>query len=882
MAYLFNKTLLLTTAAVLGWLIIALGVFEVVKNMEENECEMTYMFEYPEYLQIDLDPALKKKFPKYSLVIYGEGHYAMDLTNNGMSGIPVLFIPGNAGSYKQVRSLGSVALKKTETLPFHFDFFAVDFKEELSALKGSYLVSQTAFVNECLKLILEIYKKANKERHSVILVGHSMGGVIARGLFTIHDFNPINVNTIITLATPHKHPAINVDQDMHNYYFQLDNFWGQSDCNNSVFKTLKHILIVSVGGGSRDMQVCSDLTPLSSSVFENQSLSVITTAIPKVYLSTDHRCIVWCKQLVLSITRALIDMVDKKEFQVAKNESSRLEVLKYHLISAFSSENSAEVAVSLTKGQPEFSMNLSICKVFYNPHFFKSTAKSRSCFILVLNNLKGKLSAFYEGKIANWIGVCESIHQCNSFTTLSRMAHIIPRKSSNANILSMNVSDILKYGSILVLGLDDPKKERVSFRIGNNLNNFRVPYLLSREKEELHNQRTTSRVIFPSLRTPWLVYKLKINASCRKAEPSVSFRFHVPWMNEDIYKVFTTSIEIKLKFTSPSSPGSQSTSLSKLFLSFFKKRSNNIVQEEGIPEIQLWFHDRCNFTLEMWLDPIGTAGQLLFFIYPSILYWLPALTLLWLLGETNKTNEAHFIFTLCHAIPALLAFAFFSHYFVDLLLVLVKLLISNALLMAIVYFSKLFLLLLLLVAKLVHIFVQKVSKQILNNRYQNFCEKIVSAVVLTIESIFPVMMSLLVSGSIGVLAYLVCFLMGVLWRSSGDTRCLCCSIVMTMLNAPSLVSLFKEVEYGMRFDFNITNVSSAVLVLALHVINVCKERQFNNRKTGLPLVYLFAFFIILKSDKPFMAPQIFSFAVFVYCIATKCRVLRSFISPAVT
>eukprot|EP00795_Rhopilema_esculentum_P007195 gene7194-12865_t len=593
MADIFNRTFLLTTAAVLGWLIIALGVFEVVKKMEENQCEMTYMFEYPEYLQIDLDPALKKKFPKYSLMIYGEGYYAMDLKNNGMSGIPVLFIPGNAGSYKQVRSLGSVALRKTETLPFHFDFFAVDFKEELSALKGSYLVSQTAFVNECLKLILEIYKKANKERHSVILIGHSMGGVIGRGLFTIQDFNPINVNTIITLATPNKHPAINADQDMHNYYFRLADFWGQP--NGTVFEILKHILLVSVGGGSRDLQVRSDLTPLSSSMLKNQSLSVITTAIPKVYLSTDHRCIVWCKQLVLSITRALIDMVDKKEFKVTKDEVSRLEVLKYHFISAFSSENSAEVAVSLTKGQPEFSMNLSLCKIFNSPHFFKSTAKSRSCFILVLNNLKGELSAFYEGKIANWIGVCESIHQCHSFTTLSRMAHIIPRKSSNAKVVRMNVSDILKYGSILVLGLDDPKKERVSFRIGNNLHNFRVPYLLSREKEELHNQRTTCRVIFPSLHTPWLVYKLKINASCRKAKPSVSFRFHVPWMNEDIYKVFTTSMEIRLKFTSTPSPGSQSISV-----------SNNIAQEEGTPEIELWFHDRCNFTLEMWLDPIGT------------------------------------------------------------------------------------------------------------------------------------------------------------------------------------------------------------------------------------------------------------------------------------
>ena len=65
-------------------------------------------------------------------------------------GIPVLFIPGNSGSAKQVRSLASVALRKALEMDkkyrTRFDFFAVDFDEELSALSGSVLKDQHEFV----------------------------------------------------------------------------------------------------------------------------------------------------------------------------------------------------------------------------------------------------------------------------------------------------------------------------------------------------------------------------------------------------------------------------------------------------------------------------------------------------------------------------------------------------------------------------------------------------------------------------------------------------------------------------------------------------------------------------------------------------------------
>ena len=43
------------------------------------------------------------------------------------------------------------------------------------------------------------------------------------------------------------------------------------------------------------------------------------TAVPGVWVSPDHRCIVWCKQLVLTLSRALFDSIDLQTRQVRMN-----------------------------------------------------------------------------------------------------------------------------------------------------------------------------------------------------------------------------------------------------------------------------------------------------------------------------------------------------------------------------------------------------------------------------------------------------------------------------------------------------------------------------------------------------------------------------------
>lgn len=65
-----------------------------------------------------------------------------------------------------VRSLGSIALRKAEDIDFkyHFNFFSVNFNEELVALYGGSLQRQTKFVHECIKVILKLYRVSSGMR----------------------------------------------------------------------------------------------------------------------------------------------------------------------------------------------------------------------------------------------------------------------------------------------------------------------------------------------------------------------------------------------------------------------------------------------------------------------------------------------------------------------------------------------------------------------------------------------------------------------------------------------------------------------------------------------------------------------------------------------
>jgi hypothetical protein len=84
---------------------IAITGFLQLRKPLMNRCTMTYM--YPSYIPVP--PAVPEKNStsnnnRHALYLYHEGWKKIDhqLHLAKLSGVPVLFIPGNGGSYKQV------------------------------------------------------------------------------------------------------------------------------------------------------------------------------------------------------------------------------------------------------------------------------------------------------------------------------------------------------------------------------------------------------------------------------------------------------------------------------------------------------------------------------------------------------------------------------------------------------------------------------------------------------------------------------------------------------------------------------------------------------------------------------------------------------------
>ncbi|KPJ15660.1 GPI inositol-deacylase [Papilio machaon] len=275
------------------------------------------MFEYPQFVRISLnDEIAKTKYPQYGLYAYSEGRFTEKTRKMWFDGIPVLFLPGNSGSHMQARSLASVALRKaiSKGYDYHFDFFTISYNEELSAFSGSVLEGQSEFAAMSVSQILCLYKSNKSVPTSVIIIGHSMGGLIAKSLLS-HPITINSVNIIITLASPLHVPVVNFDIIMNNFYNKLECQWKFCLSNDEDLKQKK--MIISFGSGPRDILV----PPVYTSVGEStvNSLNALTTAVPGVWVSPDHVSMVWCKQLVMAINRYLFDIIDTNTTQITEN-----------------------------------------------------------------------------------------------------------------------------------------------------------------------------------------------------------------------------------------------------------------------------------------------------------------------------------------------------------------------------------------------------------------------------------------------------------------------------------------------------------------------------------------------------------------------------------
>ncbi|NWT96770.1 PGAP1 deacylase, partial [Urocynchramus pylzowi] len=542
------------------------GVRDVMFLYEENRCSMTYMYEYPEYLKIKLPKKTARRYPAYELYLYGEGNYAEENKNLLLTGIPVLFLPGNAGSYKQVRSLGSIALRKAEDVDFkyHFNFFSVNFNEELVALYGGSLQRQTKFVHECIKVILKLYKDREFAPSSVAIVGHSMGGLVARALLTLKNFKPELINLLITQATPHVAPVMPLDKYLTDFYTAVNNHW--------ILKAqdLRNLTTLSVAGGFRDYQVRSGLAFLPRLSQHDSALSVVSSAVPRAWASTDHLSIVWCKELILATIRAFFDLIDENTRQITEDPKKRMSVLNHHFVRhpAKMYEENPEAFTHLTGAFNWITVKAS---KWTHPVYNDSDGKYFS--FPLASHRKSYSHVYCENSMldtSSWIYGCMNTNSsmCLEAADLSWRAELLPTTKASVVMLKL-----LDYPSLSHIVIQVPPAVGNKYTLGceffkEDSRTVQLPvtsifsFGFSSSRILLNSSGLLYNVQLQHFNQIYQAFKIYIDSHCqslKERKPSV-YRLHIPWSYEDSITVAKVpslaEISAKLHIAQPHSDSS--------------------------------------------------------------------------------------------------------------------------------------------------------------------------------------------------------------------------------------------------------------------------------------------------------------------------------------
>ena len=619
---------------------------------------MTWMYEWPQYIKVPMWKGTAKRFPRYALYLYGEGEYADKSRGLQLVGIPILFIPGNAGSYKQVRSLASVALRKAESLrSAHFNYFTADLDESLSGLFGGVLNEQTEFVRLCVARILWLYKDINTPPTSVILIGHSMGGLIARGLFTLPKFDPSFVHTVITYGTPHRHPILLLDPQLMDYYENVNRFWRSQAFINDTKSRLKNITVISVSGGVRDVLVRSSPSSLNQLVLHSQAISVVTTSVPRAWISIDHLCLCWCRQLVLVTNRALFDMIDPKKRQIIENNQHRMKILQHHFL-----KNPGQSKVSFNNAEDIYGKEIDkdFNAVVLHKRLWKFTGNERKLFAFS----KEEWSVTHDTLMIlttidsdHWLYGCPktSGQTCSNMFDLSHHAELLPWNGSVIKYVQFKLSEFegIAYFAISVSHSKKTSTIWSEYQSSTRLvYDMELPGVLSRKLSVLNiaSDSLFANITLKSVVKSWKVFIFDIEAlDCDVRKPLLIARIHAPWFNEDVYSFSSNgSAELVLKLHHPKPIGNKQH-----------------------VQIHLWLDPKCSYRMSAQYDFYQTLGQIYRFYAVQLPCWTFSVVMLvfaWQLSSMTNEQQCDSFFSLIANVSKslrVLLLIIQSHFFVS-------------------------------------------------------------------------------------------------------------------------------------------------------------------------------------------------------------------------
>lgn len=335
---------------------------------DAQQCRPIWM--YPSYARVDgFDTRFTRLAHKYHLYLYREQGKDKDPLNGNeiqLDGIPVLFIPGNAGSFKQARSIAAesanIYFESKDTLDNkintrNLDFFTADFNEDFTAFHGQTMLDQAEYLNDAISYILSLYEGSYSYDmplpKSVIIIAHSMGGIVTRLMMTLENHIPGSINTILTLSSPHAVSPVTFDGDILKIYRKIDDYWvNQFNDENSFFS--RNVSLISITGGVSDDILPADYAFVADLIPPENGFTTFTTTIPNVWTPIDHLAIVWCKQLRHILAKLLLEIVDSTCHSKTKPLEERIEISKQYLLSGF--ENYARETKPLFN--PEISSNI--------------------------------------------------------------------------------------------------------------------------------------------------------------------------------------------------------------------------------------------------------------------------------------------------------------------------------------------------------------------------------------------------------------------------------------------------------------------------------------------------------------------------------------------
>jgi len=165
----------------------------------------------------------------------------------------------------------------------------VDYNEDLSAFHGPTLDVETAYASSAISYILSLYPPGT----SVIVMGHSMGGVVATSLLP----SP-NISAVITMSTPHKFPPARFDRRIATIYH-----------NNKAALATANTPVLSLCGGATDLMILSESCILPKPVYMDvYRRTVFSSALEGCWTGVGHQVVVWCHQVRWRVARAALEL----------------------------------------------------------------------------------------------------------------------------------------------------------------------------------------------------------------------------------------------------------------------------------------------------------------------------------------------------------------------------------------------------------------------------------------------------------------------------------------------------------------------------------------------------------------------------------------------